>query len=145
MPATCGPPCLKDSDCSPNFICRNGACEPRPSVTFRLAPISFATTTDTDCNHPPVSQDPQVIAGLDPSGALTLVCNPIVNPDGSLSTTPQTTTQQVSCGDGHGAIVEVSCSGDGVVGDVVQQATLVVSISDQCGTNTTNTNNANLI
>jgi hypothetical protein len=145
VPPTCGPPCVKDSDCAPKFICRNGACEPSPAVTFRFSPISFATTTDTDCNNPPASQDKQVISGVDSSGALTLVCNPIVNPDGSISTTPQTTTEQVSCGDGHGAVVQVSCSGDGVVGDVVQQAVVQISISDQCGTNALDPNNTQAI
>jgi len=83
VPATCGPPCAKDSDCNTDFICRKGACEPIPAVTFRFSGISFSTTTDTNCSSPPASQDKQIISGLDASGALTFVCNQIVNPDGS--------------------------------------------------------------
>jgi hypothetical protein len=73
-----------------------------------------------------------------------LVCNPVVNPDGTVSTTPVTTFQQVSCGDGHGAVIEVSCSGDGT-GDGVRQVVVQTSISVQCGTNLLDVNNTQLI
>jgi hypothetical protein len=41
--------------------------------------------------------------------------------------------------------VQVSCSGDGIVGDVVQQAVVQISISDQCGTNALDVNNTQVI
>ena len=100
---------------------------------------------DADCSNPPASQDRQTISGLQ-DGVLLSLCSPIVNPDGSFSTTPQTTIQQVSCGDDHGAVVAVSCSGDGVVGHDAVQATVVISISDHCATNASlEPNNSQLI
>jgi hypothetical protein len=78
------------------------------------------TTPDRPANVQSVSRGP-------------IVCEPERASDGTFTTTPVTILEQMSCGDGHGAIVSVTCAGTGTGYDVT--VTVGVSISASCGSN----------
>jgi hypothetical protein len=96
-------------------------------VEVTLSSASFATSGGNlfNCSTPagPANRD-GVSTGV-------IGCNPIRNADGTYSTTPVTVTEQVGCGDGHGAMVTVTCAGTGNGHDVTGSVTL--SISASCG------------
>ncbi len=56
-------------------------------------------------------------------------CSPTRNHDGTYSTTPVIMTQEVGCGDGHGAAIIVTCAGIAGSTDITGSAELVLAPS----------------
>lgn len=101
------------------------ACAAPHGVEVRLTNPDFGTTGGNlfNCSTPDFPADTHAVAG----GAIT--CVPTSN-GATLSTTPVVVSEQMACGDGHGALVTVSCAGTGTGEDVT--ATVTISITASC-------------
>ncbi len=102
-------------------------CSSPEIVVVHLSQTSFGTTGGNlfNCSTPAFPSDENGVVAED------IVCNPTRSADGTLSTTPVTVNQQMGCGDGHGALVTVTCAGTGSGDDVAVLVTL--SITNSCG------------
>ncbi|HEX4516365.1 MAG TPA: hypothetical protein VH054_22610 [Polyangiaceae bacterium] len=94
---------------------------------------SFATTGGNlfNCSDPAQAATPRALSG----GSIT--CEPEVV-SGKFTTTPVIVKQSLGCGDGHGAIMTVTCAGTGNGDDVA--VTVSVAIGSSC-----DASNANLV
>ena len=126
----CPQPCLSNGDCDSGFFCSSGGtCALATSATVTILGQLY-TTPGTSCTSPPPPQDTTVFP------AMSVTCDPAVNPDGSLSTTrqPATNVMELGCADGHGGVGVVACWGNGVVGDPTINVGVQLLISDlYCG------------
>ena len=87
-----------------------GSCAPAaPAVQVTLEQPAFGTTGGNlfNCTTPSQPADRHTLTKT------TIGCEPDRNGDGTFTTTPVTVTEQVGCGDGHGALVVVTCAGTG--------------------------------
>ncbi len=107
------------------------ACGPRPSLVVTLSDATFATTGGNlfNCTAPAFPPDKWT-----PSNG-PIDCTP-----GSTTTesSPVIVSQQVACGDGHGALVVVSCFADGAG---ALAGSVELSITSSCGDHTSNAGN----
>jgi hypothetical protein len=105
-----------------------------PAVRVTLTGPIFGTTGGNlfNCSTP---DQPANRHDVTPT---TIACEPNHNPDGTFTTTPVTVTQEVGCGDGHGAYVFVSCQGTGTGREV--SGTVGIALTDSCSDATTATN-----
>jgi hypothetical protein len=105
---------------------------PRKAV-IAMSGLSFGTTGFNVFNcGSPVTETNQTVSNEDANGVVTLTCTPQIQPDGSLSSAVQHQSLQLGCGDDHGAWVDISCSGRGMVGDQTISGQVEFSISDHC-------------
>ncbi len=102
----------------------------KPAVTVVLSTVSLCTSGGNLFNCLSPSCNSQSITDI------IIPCNPTPNPDGSISQSIVTVPpQQYGCGNGHGAVVQVTCQGTGQVGNIGLSGSVALSVSDQCGTN----------
>ncbi len=112
---------------------------PREAVVT-LSNIRFGTTGFNLCSP---SNNAQPISGEDANGDIVVDCVPMMNPDGSVSTTVvNASADEISCGDGHGALINISCSGTGIPGSTTINAVVTISLEQNCGSHQENTSNA---
>jgi hypothetical protein len=115
-------------------------CQPAPVVTITLSNIAFSTTGSNlfNCNSP-ANMNMQAIKG-ETNGQIIITCTPQFA-NGMVSTTQQPFSQEVSCGDGHGALFTGSCQGTGSAGNAVN-GSLTFTIEDKCASGLVDSNNA---
>ena len=103
-----------------------GSTEP---AKVSLSSWSFSTSGSNlfNCSTPAQAADRNGIQ-------TELGCQPNRNADGTFATTPVVVSTQVGCGDGHGAVVTISCAGTGTGRDITGSVTL--SITADCGSQT---------
>ena len=111
-------------------VCAACAASP-PAVRVTLADASFGTSGGNlfNCTTP---DRPANAHSVTPT---TLGCEPDRNPDGTFTTQPVTVSQQVGCGDGHGALVTITCAGTGN-GQAVS-GTVSIALTGSCNDATT--------
>lgn len=102
------------------------ACAASPAVEVKLGTAAFDTTGGNlfNCSSPGEPAKPQRVSG-DAIG-----CEPETAADGSFAPTPVTVTKIVGCGDGNGAVVTVTCFGNGK--DRTVSGTVTLGISSSC-------------
>ena len=115
------------------FLFLLAGCSSPEIVVVHLSQSSFGTTGGNlfNCSTPAFPSNENGVAVDD------IVCNPTRSADGSFSTTPVTVNQLMGCGDGHGALVTVTCAGTGNGTDVAVSVTL--SITESCGNTSAST------
>jgi hypothetical protein len=133
--------------CETNQSVTFGAgCQPAPVATVTLSNVSFGTTGGNggNCGNPAQPANNNTINGENSNGDLVYTCSPTPNSDGTFSTNPTTPNMyEVSCGNGHGALIAVSCSGNGTA-DTVVNASVTFSIEGSCGSYQIDGNDQNI-
>lgn len=101
-------------------------CGSTAPVEVSLSSASFATTGGNlfNCATPAQPADRNSIQ------TQGLGCEPQRNPDGNYSTTPVTIATRVGCGDGHGAILTLTCVGTGK--DRTVSGTVGLAVTPDC-------------
>lgn len=107
-------------------------------VRVTLSGWAFATSGGNlfNCSSPAQAPDQNGIQ-------TSLGCEPVRNSDGTFATTPVVVSTQVGCGDGHGAVVTVTCAGTGTGRSVTASVTL--SITASCDTKDVGTGAATFV
>jgi hypothetical protein len=122
--------------CQDNQPQLGAGCFPPPSATITLSGLSFGTTGGNlfNCGSPAQPANNQSISNEDSSGNIVVTCTPTPGSNGTFSTTPVTPFQgEVSCGDGHGAFISISCNGTGNPNDISINGSVTFSIENSCG------------
>jgi hypothetical protein len=116
-----------------------------PTAVITLSNVSFVTSGGNlfNCETPAQPATEQSIIGLNANGQLVISCIPDRNPDGTLSQNAKTTQQQVSSGNGHGALVVVTCSGTGLPGNVALNGSVTLDIEQNAGSGQVDTTGGN--
>jgi hypothetical protein len=102
-------------------------CGSTEAVVVTLSDWSFGTSGGNLFN----CSTPAAPANRNGLSSTQVGCQPTLNSDGSYATTPVVVSEQLGCGDGHGAVVTVTCAGSGTGKSVV--GTVALSISASCG------------
>ena len=104
-----------------------------------LSNIRFGTTGFNVCSP---SNNAQTINGENANGDIVIQCDPTMSSDGSVVPVQiNAPDDECSCGDGHGALILVSCGGH-AAGSTSLDVDVTLTIEEHCGSMQENTANA---